>query len=309
MGKDIVMIKSEIKSPVDNRSEVEIVERFDTQSIIKLYDDIGLDVRTYFKNLSEIYLCKCSKTGYRFYYPKQIIGDDIFYEKLSKDKANYYSFRWEHRQALRLITEKDKVLEIGCGFGIFQEELIKKGVISEGIELNPLAIKTCLNKGLKVHDILINDFAIKSKKKYDTVCSFQVLEHIYDIKTYFDSTLSLLKTGGKLIIGVPNNNPYLFIYDKFHTLNLPPHHIGLWNKKAFKNMEKLYNIKLESISYEPISVTYDSFIKVLFRHMDGQNLLLKYFFKVGYYYFPSHLNYFIKKTVKGRNILVSFRKL
>ena len=69
--------------------------------------------------------------------------------------------------------------------------------------------------------------------------------------------LTVLKKGGKMIIAVPNNNPYLFEWDDYHTLNLPPHHAGLWNKTVFKNIENTFSIKnIHSFTYymavEPI---------------------------------------------------------
>jgi 2-polyprenyl-3-methyl-5-hydroxy-6-metoxy-1,4-benzoquinol methylase len=63
---------------------------------------------------------------------------------------------------------------------------------------------------------------------YDAVCLFQVLEHMHDISGFFKHVRAFIKPQGKLIISVPNNNPYLYVNDKLHTLNLPPHHMGLW---------------------------------------------------------------------------------
>ena len=48
-----------------------------------------------------------------------------------------------------------------------------------------------------------------------------------------------------MIIGVPYSNPYLYKKDKFDAMNLPPHHMGLWNEHAFKNLESVLNIKLK----------------------------------------------------------------
>ena len=69
---------------------------------------------------------------------------------------------------------------------------------------------------------------------------------------FIKDSLLALKPNGKLIIGVPNNNPFLFVNDKYHTLNLPPHHAGLWNKKSLKSLEQIFNIELVSLQYEPL---------------------------------------------------------
>jgi SAM-dependent methyltransferase len=82
------------------------------------------------------------------------------------------------------------------------------------------------------------------------VCSFQVLEHIYDVKSFLEASLHVLKPKGKLIIGVPNNEPYFLGYDKYATLNLPPHHMGLWNKSVFEKVAPLFNLKIIDVQYD-----------------------------------------------------------
>jgi hypothetical protein len=60
----------------------------------------------------------------------------------------------------------------------------------------------------------------------------------------------VLKKVGKLVIGVPNNEPYFQGYDKYCTLNLPPHHMGLWNKQVFEKAAPLFNLKLLQVAYD-----------------------------------------------------------
>ena len=79
---------------------------------------------------------------------------------------------------------------------------------------------------------------------------FQVLEHIYDVKEFLEHALQVLKKGGKLVIGVPNNEPYFLGYDKYCTLNLPPHHMGLWNIKVFEKFAPIFGLKIISVSYD-----------------------------------------------------------
>ena len=115
----------------------------------------------------------------------------------------------EHLQTLNKIKSKEKVLEIGSGFGVFLELLSKKQVISEGLELNPEAILVCNNKGLKVHDTLIQEFVLENDDKFDVVCSFQVLEHITEVYSFIENSIKALKCNGKLVFGVPNNRGFL----------------------------------------------------------------------------------------------------
>ncbi len=123
---------------------------------------------------------------------------------------------------------------------------------------------------------------------------------------FIKNSLLALKPNGKLIIGVPNNNPYLFVNDKYHTLNLPPHHAGLWNKKSLKSLEQLFNIKLVSLQYEPLEKTYSQFLKT---YINNSNPVYSKFLKVTNKLSPKILRKVLCKCIDGRNILVVFRKI
>jgi 2-polyprenyl-3-methyl-5-hydroxy-6-metoxy-1,4-benzoquinol methylase len=282
------------------------IEEFDSILTIKLYNEIGLDVKSYFSNdYYELY--QCEKTGYRFYNPNSLIGDSSFYEELSRNRKNYYSARWEHRSCLQFINKQDHVLEIGSGFGSFLSQLRELNIKAEGLELNPHAVEYCKEQGLKVKNEIIEDFIISNENFYDVVCSFQVLEHIYDVHSFIKKQIEVLKPGGKLIIGVPNSNPYLFMSDKYHTLNLPPHHAGLWNKTSLKSMEKVFPLKLKKLSVEPLNHSYDYFIQY-HKNQIEQNFLRKSL-SWSQKYFPQFLKMILCSSFEGRNILAVYTKV
>ena len=244
-----------MKSPVTGGNRLELITTFPTESIIKIYEDeLHVDTRRFFKGVPAVELYECRDTGYRFYYPEGILGDGQFYADLNKDNEGYYSTtRWEHTYAVSQIAPGQKVLEIGAGDGFFLEQLKRANIAAIGLELNTDAIAKGERKGLRMYNEMIEDHAAAHPEEYDVVCCFQVLEHIYHVKSFLDASLKALKRGGKLIIGVPNNNPYLFKQDKWHTLNLPPHHAGLWNKRAFTELQKFYDVTPQDIIVEPLS--------------------------------------------------------
>ncbi|MCK0125012.1 class I SAM-dependent methyltransferase [Gelidibacter sp. F2691] len=299
------MINTKISSPLYKGGSVDKIETFNSKFICNAYKSMGLDVSGLFKGTNEITLYSCRNTGYRFYYPFTSIGDAEFYKDLSLKRKNYYSTRWEHLEILPKINKNDKVLEIGSGFGVFLKLLQAKNVEAEGIELNPEAVKTCEKEKLKIHRILIDEFSEIHPEQFDIVCYFQVLEHITNVHDFIKSSLKTLKSNGQLVIGVPNNNPYLFVNDKHHTLNLPPHHAGLWNKKSLKSLEKIYNIKLESVKFEPLEKTYSQFLE---SYISNSNKFYASIIKTINRVIPKLLKYLLCKFINGRNILVIYRK-
>lgn len=296
-----------VKSPLIRiGGKVKLIDTFLSSEIIKLYKGQGTDVSRFFQN-KKVKLYKCLSSGYRFFYPNSVIGDAQFYKELSSTRPNYYSERWEHLKSLNFIKQSDNVLEIGSGFGSFLQKLKDLEINAEGIELNNHAVEHCKGKGLNVSGTLIEEFSKIYPDKFDVVCSFQVLEHVFKVHDFILSQLNTLKSGGKLIVGVPNNNPYLFVSDKFHTLNLPPHHAGLWNKESLFSLEKIFNLKVEQMIFEPLENTYDYFISCNIKQIKNKSFQ-KLIRKVEKRH-RKRIRKYLPKYINGRNILVVYRKL
>jgi SAM-dependent methyltransferase len=297
---------SKVFSTATKGGKTKFIDEFGTQNIIEKYkDETNIDVSRFFTGLSKIKLLECEITGYRFYYPECIIADASFYEELATKRKNYYSRRWEHVEALKFIEKNDKVLEVGSGFGSFLTLLKENGIKDiSGLELSNLAVEKCIELQLDVKPKLIEE--LNTEIKYDVICSFQVLEHIYDVASFLDSTINLLKPGGKLIIGVPNNNPYLHIVDKYHTLNLPPHHAGLWSKKSLRNLSKSYSLKVSKIKAEPLINSYSYFLQCYLRNT--KNLITRKSLSLMSRYFPNFTKNTLSYFLSGRNVMVVYTK-
>lgn len=305
--KKIVM---ELMSPVTYSRNISRLRSFDIEKTKALYTkETKVDVSRFFDAVEEIELYKCNDTGYRFYYPFTIFGDNKFYQDLNELNTWYYQDnRWEHPLALTFLNQQDKILEIGSGDGFFIK-LCKKNNITDitGLELNSAAAAKATLEGHLIHAQTIQDYSAKHAGQYDVVCNFQVLEHIVDIKSFIESSLTVLKKGGKMIIAVPNNNPYLFQWDDYHTLNLPPHHAGLWNKATFKNLEKVFPITNSLAFTEPLGEIKHWF-KIKTAQIKKTNPLKAFFLSL----IPSFIyKWYImnnRNKIEGRNILIVFEK-
>jgi SAM-dependent methyltransferase len=241
-------------SPITNRDNVVLERTLSTGKIIDWYKKtLNIDVTFFLKGVIEIKVFKCLDSGYRFYYPFNISGDGGFYEKLQSFDWYYMPWKWEHRQVCKYLKPGMKVLEVGCGKGDFLGVIEKKySVQASGLELNPQAVSYANNKGRKVSNQLVQLHAIERPEYYDVVCSFQVLEHVFDVIPFIRGKLNCLKKGGKLIIGVPNNDSFIKHDFENSYLNMPPHHMGLWDTESLKNITDFLPLKLDILLYEPI---------------------------------------------------------
>lgn len=227
------------------------------EKIISLYkNEYGIDVQSYFKDITKVDVLEGVESKYRFYYPFGLAGNSDFYSELQKNSWYYSSWRFEHAKSVKYIKDGDNVLEIGCGNGFFLEKIKAKysSVTVEGIELNRTAALEGKKKGISISYDLIEEYKKNNFETKDVICFFQVLEHIEQPMQFLNDVLSVLKKGGILIFAVPNNNPFLYGYDIFHTLNLPPHHSGLWNKDAVRHVANFLKVDVVNLETDVLSI-------------------------------------------------------
>lgn len=242
-------------SPLTNTDKVNKIDSIAVSDIIKMYKrQVGIDISRFFEGISFVDIYECMETGYKFYYPPEIISDGKFYEDFQKkceseNTAYYRTGEFDHLYAASVIQKDDRVLDIGSGNGSFLKMLLPKTANCTGLELNAYTAEICRNEGLEIFNELVENHIEKRSEYYDVVCSFQVLEHVYEVKSFIFNALKALRPGGKLIISVPNNEPWFLRYSKYETLNLPPHHMGLWNKEVFKKLQTLFPINLKDVIY------------------------------------------------------------
>lgn len=249
-----------INSPLTNKPAIK-VETIQSKFIADKYNsELGIDIQASFNGNKEIELYKCEESGFRFFKPDSIAGDGKFYEILSKSFQNYYEAdKWEHVQALQFLKnrfgnkESINVLEIGCAEGEFLTmvgETLPKASLY-GIDINQSAIEVAKTRNINAEVSLIENYAPSNLGKFDVVLMFQVLEHIPNIDTFLRSATQVLTAGGILIIAVPNSDSFILKMDRYHTLNLPPHHMGWWNEKSLRSLGSYYPLNCLDVFKEP----------------------------------------------------------
>jgi 2-polyprenyl-3-methyl-5-hydroxy-6-metoxy-1,4-benzoquinol methylase len=152
-------------------------------------------------------------------------------------KPQYYTAeKWEHAIALQSLAPKQRVLEIGCGDGLFLAMLKQAGHSGTGLEINEEAVRLGITAGLDIRNATIEKFAAGCTKPFDVVCAFQVLEHVTDPCSFLESALHCLRDDGLAIFAVPNGDGIFSSLDVAY--DMPPHHMLRWNAAAFQFLTK-----------------------------------------------------------------------
>lgn len=204
-----------------------------------------------FDEIDEVGIYECEASGYQFYYPFSLAGDETLYRQLNT--LEWDDDKWEHNVVLSHVASGDRVLDVGCGRGFFlSKAAASRGAIVTGIELNKAAAEVVRDRGVEVVSELISDHASVRPLYYDVVTSFQVLEHIADPLPFVKNCLDVLKPNGLLVFGVPNNDAFLK-FDPDMLLNGPPHHMGLWTRRSLSALADLLPIRVSGFEVEPLA--------------------------------------------------------
>jgi len=296
--------------PLTKTTNVSLIEKIPVEEIIRGYNDqFQVNIRRHFRDIEFVELYKENESGYKFFYPMDIEGDNLFYQEMQKFDWYYMKWKWEHANCWKYFETGNKMLEIGSGNGDFVERMSSLGFQCFGLELNSEAVEMCQKKGLTVFNETIQEHAEKKEyDAYDLVCSFQVMEHIGNINEVIEASIKCLKKGGKLVISVPNNDSFLG-YDRNY-LNMPPHHMGLWNKESLLYLTKIFPLEFISCDFEPLQEYHiEYFYKTMREHFARKRSLLNRIRrKVFSLTFPHNLIFF-SASMKAFTIQVIYRKI
>lgn len=211
-----------------------------------------IDVSAYFQSLRRLDLFACERCALEFYVPLFLEGSSELYSQLQKFDWYYTPHKWEHDIALRDLSGCRRILEIGSGSGVFiARAQAEKGLKVQGIESNAEAVSRAQSLGLPVESIDLCQAALRWPAHYDAVCAFQVLEHLSNPKEFLESCCELLTAGGRLLVGVPNAES--FLQYQFNPLDMPPHHVTKWSRRALGYLPNLFPLRLIDIKREPLA--------------------------------------------------------
>ena len=138
---------------------------------------------------------------------KTLTYSSAIYENTNDDLETAQKNKYQKLIDLLQINERDKILEIGCGWGGFSEYLAKKyNVIIDCITISKKQYeytkkrisKNGLNNKVKVFFLDYRDL----KDKYDKIASIEMIEAVGDkyLNNYFRTIKNSLKVGGKAAI-------------------------------------------------------------------------------------------------------------
>jgi 2-polyprenyl-3-methyl-5-hydroxy-6-metoxy-1,4-benzoquinol methylase len=170
------------------------------------------DTRILLDNRPPLY--KCYKCGHRFtdlcYWTVEQIEashrggeytiheDTYFRDIVRKELATTFAQR----------IPKGRILDLGCGNGIFLSEAKSFGYEVMGVDISPLAVHICKERGVPCE---AGDFTtLRFDKLFDFVTMWDVIEHLLKPRAFIDRSIELLRPGGYIVIKTPHISALTF---------------------------------------------------------------------------------------------------
>ncbi len=143
-------------------------------------------------------------------YENEAFADLSFYDGWSYDKwkrenrnKSYVTQKLKLQFLRQFLSEKDRILDVGCGTGLFCLEGLRQGFNIEGIEPSSMLVEI----GRKVLNVSIQQGLLEDFDpgyKFNGIVVWDVLEHVYDPVELVKRCNLLMKEGGYIFVQVPN---------------------------------------------------------------------------------------------------------
>lgn len=178
--------------------------------------------------------------------------------------------------AQKFIEFKDKkVLDVGCGVGMFLAKFKKLKANVYGIDVDEEKIKEA-QKRFKNVAVASGEKLPYRKNSFDVVWLHEVIEHVDDDRKTIEECFRVLRPGGKLVIFAPNRLwPFethgIFLNEKYRFGNIPlvtyfpnkaytaltPHVRNYFKKDIFNLINSVKGISYRKVAYQRIFPGFD----------------------------------------------------
>lgn len=148
-----------------------------------------------------------------------------------------------------------KMLDVGCGIGLFLIEAKKRGWEVYGTEFTDRAIEICREKGIQMEQGKL-DPAWYTENSFDVVTSWEVMEHINNPLEEVSNIRQILRPGGLFFFTTPNFNAFeRYVLKSNYNVIEYPEHLCYYTKRTMNYLLKNNGFSREKMTTTGISLT------------------------------------------------------
>jgi 2-polyprenyl-3-methyl-5-hydroxy-6-metoxy-1,4-benzoquinol methylase len=130
---------------------------------------------------------------------------------------------------------KGRLLDVGCGNGVFLLRARAAGWNVAGVEPDPLAVATARLDGLDVFEGTLDSFC--DAQRFDVITSSHVIEHVHEPRVFLGRMFDLLRIDGTIWLATPNvqSMGHRWFGRAWRGLE-PPRHLVVFSAQALRGL-------------------------------------------------------------------------
>jgi O-antigen chain-terminating methyltransferase len=173
-------------------------------------------------------------------------GDDagFAYEHYALGSRNHtLLINWVERVA-RWFEDRRKTLDVGCGTGVFLDQMARKGLPAEGIDSNWASIRYAESLGLNVRCVDVRQGLSAVDAEYDAIHCAHVVEHMTptELAEIMGYVYRALKPGGRAVFVFPDPES---IRSQLLGFWRDPTHVRFYHPDIVESMARAAGLSLE----------------------------------------------------------------
>lgn len=150
------------------------------------------------------------------------------------------------------IDDTGKLLDIGCGGGLFAGCFKRKGWDVLGIDMNPDSLKISgkYNVPVKICNFENSNF---TSEEFDLLHANDFIEHVQDPAFVFSEMNRILKPGGILTLSTMNGDRSILRKSSWAAFNSSYEHLWYFNRKSLKLYCEMNGFELLKVIYSDLN--------------------------------------------------------
>ncbi len=142
----------------------------------------------------------------------------------------------------RFEVPTETLLEVGAGFGLFGEEMVKTGRFHRviAVEPTPYLAEDCRRRGLPVIEKPIEAITkaelVNASDALSVIVCFEVIEHLFSPRDFLQQCASLLEPGGLFLLTCPNGQGFDVVTLQEHSCAVDVEHLNLFSPASLARL-------------------------------------------------------------------------
>ncbi len=180
-----------------------------------------------------------SRSGYDYSYFERI--------KARYNDKNSWPYRLLAR-ATRLGGQEKagRLLDVGCGGGLFAACAKRVGWDAQGLDPNPAAVEAAARYGVPVRTATIEESGFDANT-FDIIYANDVIEHVLNPIKAFEEIDRLLLPRGVLILSTPNGDRALLRRNRWGGFQSSLEHLWYFNARSMRRLCRMVNLDVHAV--------------------------------------------------------------